>query len=138
MVGGAGSSFPAAVIGNVLLTSDVYNVTAREFPGGTPRWNWYAGPMYNDIVMPPLIVGRTVYVVLDQPGLRALDLDTGQVVFSQSLGLEFPERYTAGSAAALAVGEGLLLDSDAARADGLRERVVPRSGVCGPRRPHAS
>ena len=109
VVGGAGSSFPAAVIGNVLLTSDVYNVTAREFPGGTPRWNWYAGPMYNDIVMPPLIVGRTVYVVLDQPGLRALDLDTGQVVFSQSLGLEFPERYTAGSAAALAVGEGLLL-----------------------------
>ena len=44
--------------------------------------------MYNDIVMPPLIVGRTVYVVLDQPGLRALDLDSGQVVFSQSLGLE--------------------------------------------------
>jgi outer membrane protein assembly factor BamB len=109
VVGGAGSSFPAAVIGNVLLTSDVYNVTAREFPGGTPRWNWYAGPMYNDIVMPPLLVGRTVYVVLDQPGLRAIDLDTGKVVFSQSLGLEFPERYTAGSPAALAVGEGLLL-----------------------------
>ena len=105
---GIGASFPPAVIGNVAVTSDVYNVTAREFPSGTPRWKW-TGPATQDIVMPPLIVGRTVYVVLDQPGLRALDLDTGQVVFSQSLGLEFPERYTAGSPAALAVGEGLLL-----------------------------
>ena len=107
---GIGASFPPAVIGNVAVTSDVYNVSAREFPTGTPRWKW-TGPATQDIVMPPLIVGRTVYVVLDSPGLRALDLDTGQVVFSQSLGVSFPEHYTAGQPRGAGRGRGAAADS---------------------------
>ena len=63
---GIGASFPPAVIGNVAVTSDVYNVTAREFRPGRRAGKW-TRPATQDIVMPPLIVGRTVYVVLDQP-----------------------------------------------------------------------
>lgn len=81
---------------------------ARESPSWAVRWAETLQSPYN-LGMPPLIVGRTVYAASTSPRLRALDLVTGQEVWSESLGSMWLEEYSPGSSAALAVGEGLLL-----------------------------
>lgn len=101
-----GSVAPPAMIGNLLITSGG-EVKAYDFPSWTPRWK-YKERYSETMAVPPLIVGRHVYFAFAEGFLRAVDVDTGQVVWSDSLG-ENLDHYSTQVGTSMAVGDGLLI-----------------------------
>jgi outer membrane protein assembly factor BamB len=96
------------MIGNVAVTAFEHTVTAWALPDWTPRWTFAAQLNSYDVGLPPLVVGRTIFFTTSTGHLRALDLMTGQLLWSKLLDAS-PGEYDPGSSRALAVGEGLLL-----------------------------
>ncbi|MDA0181720.1 PQQ-binding-like beta-propeller repeat protein [Solirubrobacter phytolaccae] len=107
LVNRVGSIAPPAVIGNLLVTSLVGGLNAYEFPSWTPRWK-YRERGEDTIAVPPLIVGRHVYFSTSMGELRGLDVQTGQQVWSDSLG-ENLTHYSTQVGVSMGVGDGLLI-----------------------------
>lgn len=106
LVNRLGSVAPPAIIGNLAITSGG-EVKAYDFPSWTPRWK-FKEQTPGSTSVPPLVVGRHVYFAYSEGFLRALDVETGRVVWSDSLGENLPH-YTDQLGTSMAVGDGLLV-----------------------------
>jgi outer membrane protein assembly factor BamB len=106
--GTAASNMPPAVAGGTAIAVDYQAVTAFTFPGWSPRWVYNAPEPDHFYNLPPLVVGRHIYIADDDYHLRALSLDTGALEWT-AMGPYFAKYEPGSFVQAMAVGDGLLL-----------------------------